>query len=50
METLLARYRAEDSDADRAMYRMQAEHTVALRREEEKGYLRGLVDQVFNNG
>ena len=49
-EAELASYRAEDSDADRAMYRMQAEHAVALRREEEKGYARGLVDQVFTNG
>jgi hypothetical protein len=46
----LARYRAEDSDKDREFYRMQAEHTVALRRAEEEGYRRGLVDQVFNNG
>ena len=44
MEHLLARYRAEDSDTDRAMYRMQAEHTVALREAEEKGYRRGLTD------
>jgi hypothetical protein len=50
MEEQLARYRAEDSDTDRAMYRMQAEHTVALRQAEEEGYRRGLVDQVFNNG
>ena len=49
-ETLLARYRFEDSDAYREMYRMQAEHAVALRREEEKGYRRGLIDQVFTNG
>jgi hypothetical protein len=50
MEQRLARYRVEDSDTDRAMYRMQAEHTVELRRAEEKGYRRGLVDQVFTNG
>jgi hypothetical protein len=50
LERQLARYRAEDSDADRAMYRMQADHAVALRREEEKGYRRGLIDQVFTNG
>ncbi len=50
METLLARYQAEDSDVERAMYRMQAEHTVALRRAEEEGYRRGLVDQVYTNG
>ncbi len=50
MENLLARYRAEDSDKDRDMYRMQADHTVALRTAEEKGYRSGLVDQVFTNG
>jgi hypothetical protein len=50
MEMLLARYRAEDSDKDRDMYRMQAEHTVAVREAEEKGYRRGLIDQVFTNG
>jgi hypothetical protein len=38
MEWQLARYRAEDSDKDREFYRMQAEHTVALRRAEEEGY------------
>jgi hypothetical protein len=50
MERQLARYRAEDLDKDRAFYRMQAEHTVALRKAEEEGYRRGLVDQVFSNG
>lgn len=50
MEEQLARYRAEDSDKDREMYRMQSAHAVALRREEEKGYRRGLIDQVFTNG
>jgi hypothetical protein len=50
MERELARYRAEDSDKDRDMYRMQAEHAAALRRAEEEGYRRGLVDQVFDNG
>lgn len=43
-EAQLARYHAEDSDTDRAMYRMQAEHDAALRRAEEKGYERGLRD------
>lgn len=50
MELQLARYHAEDSDSDRAIYRMQADHDAALKKEEEKGYRRGLVDQVFNNG
>lgn len=43
-EAQLARYRAEDSDTERAMARMQSDHDVALRREEEKGYARGLRD------
>lgn len=40
----LARYRNEDSDVLRAMYSMQSDHAIALRREEEKGYARGLED------
>jgi hypothetical protein len=28
----------------------EAAHAVALRHEEEKGYRRGLIDQVFTNG
>ena len=34
----------EDTDADRAMRAMAANHAVALIREEEKGYARGLAD------
>jgi len=44
LEQELARYRNEDSDLDRAYHAMQADHAVALRREEEKGYARGLAD------
>lgn len=43
-EDQLARYRAEDSDVLRAMHGMVSDHQVALRREEEKGYARGLKD------
>jgi hypothetical protein len=43
-EAQLARYRAEDSDTDRAMAAMGADHDRALRRAEEKGYERGLRD------
>lgn len=39
----LARYHAEDSDLMRAIYSMQADHAAALRREEERGYARGLA-------
>ena len=42
LELQLDRYRNEDSDLDRKLYAMEAEHPVALRREEEKGYARGL--------
>jgi hypothetical protein len=44
-EAELERYRAEDSDTDRRMAAMASEHGDALRREEEKGYARGLRDQ-----
>lgn len=40
----LDRRRAEDSDVIRAMYAMSADHAVALRLEEERGYERGLRD------
>lgn len=40
----LARYYAQDSDMERAMAAMQADHEVALRRAEEAGYQRGLDD------
>jgi hypothetical protein len=41
-EDELARYRNEDSDIIRAMWATQSDHAAALRREEEKGYARGL--------
>jgi len=43
-ETELARYRAEDSDSDRAIDALRADHATALRRAEEQGYERGLRD------
>lgn len=43
-EDLLAAYRAEDSDLIRAMFSMRADHAEALRREEERGYAKGLAD------
>lgn len=43
-EDELSRHRAEDSDTLRAMHSMIADHQTALRREEEKGYERGLRD------
>lgn len=40
----LATYHAEDSDTMRIIYSMRADHAVALRREEERGYEKGLAD------
>lgn len=48
MEEIVRRYADEDSDLHRAMYRMQSEHAVALRRAEEAGYARGLRDAVLH--
>ena len=45
-EAELARYRAEDSDADRQFYKMRAEHVVALRQAEEDGYNKGVRDAL----
>lgn len=47
-EDEIARYRREDSDVLRAMWSMQSDHATALRREEEKGYERGLRDAKEN--
>lgn len=44
MEAELRRYRDEDTDLHREIARLQADHAIALRREEEKGYARGLED------
>lgn len=43
-EDELARHRSEDTDVLRAMWSMQSDHAEALRREEEKGYARGIED------
>jgi hypothetical protein len=40
----LRRHRAEDADLMRAIYGMAADHATALRREEERGYEKGLAD------
>lgn len=44
LEEQLARYHAEDSDIARWWGVKQSDHAEALRREEEKGYARGLRD------
>lgn len=43
-EEELERYRVDDSDKDREIHGLIADHAVALRREEEKGYERGVKD------
>lgn len=43
-EDELVGYRAEDSLILRAMCSMQADHAQALKREEERGYAKGLAD------
>lgn len=42
MEHLLRSYQEEDTPRDRHLAQIQSEHATALRREEEKGYQRGL--------
>jgi hypothetical protein len=44
MELQLEDYHHEDSKVLRKMAAMEGEHSAALRREEEKGYARGLRD------
>jgi DNA polymerase III subunit epsilon len=44
MEALHERALAEDSDADRRYAVLVSEHAAALRREEERGYEKGLAD------
>lgn len=49
LQEQLARYREEDSDADRSMARMQSEHAIALRRAEENGYASALRDIHYSS-
>lgn len=44
VERQLERYRDEDTDLHRQMHAMASRHQTELRREEEKGYARGLRD------
>ena len=44
MENQLRQYRNEDTELHRQIHSMQADHAVALRREEENGYAKGLRD------
>lgn len=44
LESQLESYRTESDQIMRSIMTLEAEHQVALRREEEKGYERGLRD------
>jgi len=44
MEAELSRYREEDTDLHRTIAALESAHYLALQREEEKGYARGLRD------
>jgi hypothetical protein len=44
LNAVLGRYRDEDSDKDRQMASLIGDHRIALQREEEKGYARGMAD------
>lgn len=46
-ELELRRYRDEDSDKDREMYRQRNEHVQALQRAEEAGYAKALKDTNY---
>lgn len=46
MEQRMIRYNEEDSDLHRDIYGLQARHATELRREEERGYARGLTDAI----
>ena len=43
-EEELRRFRMEDTASYREFYRLGADHAAAMRREEERGYARGLAD------
>lgn len=44
MEAQLCSYREEDTDLHRELASLKSDHASALRREEEKGYARGIKD------
>jgi rubredoxin len=44
LEGQLERYRNEDTDLHRQIASLESEHAVALRRAEENGYTKGLLD------
>jgi hypothetical protein len=44
MEERMRRYNEEDADIHREMHRMAGAHVTALKREEERGYAKGLEE------
>ena len=46
MEELHRQYLNEETEKDRAMYSMRAEHATALRRAEEEGYNKGITENI----
>lgn len=46
LSTLQARVLDEDTDKDREIASLKSDHYIALRREEEKGYARGVTDGI----
>lgn len=44
LEAQIARYRSEDSDADRAYHALVAKHAAELRDAEQRGFDRGMAD------
>lgn len=48
LEKELAKYRSEDTDLHRQIRNLECQHFTALRREEEKGYARGLRDAGYS--
>lgn len=48
LEDLLKRYQNEDTALHREIARLQSDHAIALRREEESGYAKGLRDAGYH--
>ena len=47
MEVRMHAYNDEDAEIHRQLYALRSEHATARRREEEKGYARGLADAAL---
>lgn len=47
LESQLEAYRNEDTELHREIEKLKSDHAIALRREEEKGYAKGLHDARY---